>query len=431
MKKTIKGNSSTCYRGVEEHLDDYLPMFKKYFRNIAHHHNIHHGIAKDVILLYSYFPVEIDCRGCHNERKELKISCQDSHTIPVEFFSTNHRDLECTHVDRIFYNDILVGFYCPKNNVFCCGDFAHYNGQENHVLAILDGMEEAGYLHPLYNNGQKNTITLGADPEMETLVNGSLVSATNLPQLCTRDKTYISHDGHTQPQRELRPDPADNPAELVENIRDLIRISSFFNEDLSVMGNELPLGGHIHIGNASPSAELVSVLDYFLFPFNEFSSCTRKGSKYGKPGDVRIQPHGFEYRTPPAAWLLTPTLARMTLELVQLIVEKIINDVDVEISDNFNMDEYKTNLGTVGFHELWITQFLHEIEWAKSHINEPLAKIWDVEIPKEYRIKKVYRNKYQAPPRPRPISSLHPIFVEPMMVAEKEHSNEEGGVLGQ
>ncbi len=399
MRKTVKGNSTICYRGAIEHLDDYMEIFKKYFRSIAHHHHIHHGINKDAILMYSYFPMEISCRDCDHENAELIIPLDTSKPISTVFFESKPRNLECNRVTRILYGGKCAGYYCLKNNVLCCGDWAHEPNQEIHIRAILEGMEKAGYLSPLNTDGPRIKTTLGADPEMETTINGDLVSALELPQLCTREKAYISHDGHTQPQRELRPDPADTPEELVENIRDLIKISSFFNEELSVVGRVLPLGGHIHIGNATPTPELIEVLDYFLFPFNEFNSETRTGSKYGKLGDVRQQPHGFEYRTPPAAWLLTPTLARMTLELTQLIVEKIINCEDVTISDNNDLDEYKDNLNLVGFHESWITQFINEIDWAKTHIGEPLSKTWDVEIPKEFRVKKSYRDKYREPPR--------------------------------
>ncbi len=415
MRKLVKGNSTICYRGIIEHLDDYIEIFKKYFRNIAHHHHIHHGINKDAILMYSYFPIDISCEGCDHESRELDIPICGNSPISIVFSESKARDLECMNVDRILYGGKHIGFYCPKNNIFCCGDLAHDADQATHIKAVLEGMEEAGYIKPLVIDNPRIKITLGADPEMEANVNGILVSACNLPQLCTREKVYISHDGHTQPQRELRPDPANTPEELVENIRDLIRISSFFNEDLRVVGSAFPLGGHIHIGNATPSTELISVLDYFLFPFNEFNSKRRNDSKYGKPGDVRIQPHGFEYRTPPAAWLLTPTLAKMTLELTQNITEKIINNENVEISDNYKLDEYIESLKGIGFSDVWVNQFLNEISWAKVHINEPLAKTWNVEIPKEYRIRKVYREH----------SSFRPIMEELGSIEEPEEEEQE------
>lgn len=432
MRQKVKGNSITYYKNVNEHLDDYVEIFKPYFKSIAHHHHMHHTISKDAILIYSYFPIEVCCDGCRNQPIDFAVKRVSKASIPDTFFEMKHRDLECENVDRIYYGGRLVGFYCNKNNVFCCGDITHDGGQSVHIQAIISAMVEHGYLKVLNGKDKKTTVMLGADPEMETLINGELVSAFDLPQLCNRDKAYISHDGHTQPQRELRPDPAETPEELVENIRDLIKISSFFGENLSVMGRELPLGGHIHIGNVAPNPEIISVLDYFLSPFNEFNSSTRNSSKYGKKGDVRVQPHGFEYRTPPAAWLLTPMLALKTLQLTQNVVEKIINDIDIDISDNSNVDEYKENLERIGFGAQWIVEFLDEIAWAKIHISEPLAKTWNVEVPKDFQVKKLYRSKIQIRPSiPRPVRvggapSSPNIMIEDLeMVEEEEEPHEE------
>jgi hypothetical protein len=397
MRKTIAGNSLRCYQGTEgEHLNDYIDLFTQYFKNIAHHHCVDHYLNRDAILIYSYFPIELSCSGCLNSSRTFHISLKGIRKPPGVFYDVKTRNVSCCNVDIIYYDEMLVGYYCPKNNVFCVGDIAHEGGQRQHIRAILKGMKDEGLLIQT-NDGNKQTITLGADPEFETMINGTVVSARDLPQLSTDNKIYISHDGITQPQRELRPDPANTPEELVENIRDLIKISSFFGEDLIVGGKTLSCGGHIHIGNATPTKELVDILDYFLFPINEFNTSLRKESNYGKSGDVRSQPHGFEYRTPPAVWLLTPVLARMTLELTKNIVEKIINDVDVDISDNYDIDEYKYNLEQLGFDKNWITQFMDEIVWAKSHIDEPLAKTWGVEIPQEYRIKKSYKSRSTSP----------------------------------
>lgn len=419
MRKLIKGNTVACYRGAQEYLDDYMDLFVKYFKNIAHHHHIHHEINKDAILMYSYFPMEISCSGCRHHQRSFNIPRASKKDISSVFFEIRPRDLECPDVDRIFYDGILAGYYCPQNNVFCTGDLAHEPEQRVHIQALLEGMEKEGLLVLQGMEKAKRVVTLGADPELETTVNGTLTSAFELPQLCTREKAYISHDGMTQPQRELRPDPADTPEELVENIRDLIKISSFFGEDLSVVGQTLSLGGHIHIGNASPSRELTMVLDYFLSPFNDFNTESRKKSNYGKTGDVRVQPHGFEYRTPPAAWLLTPKLAKMTLELTKNVVEKIINGEDVEVSDNFDNEEYKNNIQSLGFSYGWVEEFMDEISWAKSHINEPLAKTWNVEIPLEYKMKKLYRSK----PSRHPFGE--PRRVEPMTLTEDDEDEDE------
>ena len=418
MKKLIMGTSMTCYRGAEENLDEYIEIFKEYFDNIAHHYLSKHYLDKNVILIYSHFPSRVQCRGCTHHRSDIFILNETNKNVPEVFYDMRAGDIPCSRIDKINYSGRHIGYYCPTHNILCVGDIAHESGQENHVRNLIEGLERRGIFKRKDEIRKKQTVMLGADPEMETAVNGSMVSAFELPQMCTREKAYISHDGMTQPQRELRPDPANTPEELVENIRDLIKISSFFGEELTVVGKIAPLGGHIHIGNASPSKELTLVLDYFLSPLNEFNSELRVKSKYGKLGDVRAKPHGFEYRTPPAIWLLTPTLAKMVLEITKDVVEKIINGIDVEISDNLNIDEYKDNVEQLGFTREWVTQFIGEIAWAKSNINEPLAKTWGVDIPQEFKIKKLYRSK------PR---QGHP-FEErpsPQLVLDSEFDDEE------
>ncbi len=391
MNKIVKGNRMNMHVGVDkEHLYDYIDIFSPYFKSACHHFQDYHTTKQDMILFYSYFPNEIDCEGCNNVPNNLIVTKKSPDKFGDCFFECKRMDQPCARVEIIYYDSKLVGFYCRKNNLLSLSDMVHQKGNQKHLKTILDEMLKHGFISILEKNKEKTSITLGTDPEMESIIKGVTVPATRLMQLSNNEKVYLSHDGHTQPQRELRPDPSSSPEELVENIRDLIKISSFFGENLSVLGKYYPLGGHIHIGNATPSKELVLVLDYFLGPFEEFNSIERRKSKYGKPGDVRVKPHGFEYRTPPPAWLLTPTLALRTLQLTKIVVENIINNIDVVISDDMNYEEYKKNIQLLGFTKEWAEEFENEIRWARNHLFEPLAKTWGVEIPKEYQIKKEY-----------------------------------------
>lgn len=392
MKQIIKGNSMILQNPMPlENFGKYQKLFQPYFRRAAHHYQAHHSINKDAILIYSYFPNEIHCSGCNSECRSINIPVHSVSSIPSEvFFQSKFRDINCSQVTSINYGGIRVGYYCEKNNVLCTSDIAHDSTSENHIKAILIGMENAGLLHKLDHINGNQEVTLGTDPEMESLVDGKVIPGNHLPSINTLNKAYISSDG-ARNQRELRPDPSSDPEELVENIRDLIKISSFFGEELSVAGNIFSLGGHIHIGGASPSPELISVLDYFLLPFNAFSSAQRKASKYGKLGDYRFQPHGFEYRTPPSAWLLTPKLALMTLQLVKVLSEKIINNYDVTVSDSNDPEEYKQLILELGFSNDWVEEFVNEIQGVNENINKPLAVLWGVEVPTEYKAKKKYQ----------------------------------------
>jgi hypothetical protein len=133
-------------------------------------------------------------------------------------------------------------------------------------------------------------------------------------------------------------------------------------------------------------------LDYFLYPLNALSGQIRKDSQYGKLGDFRYQPHGFEYRTPPAAWLLTPDLALKTLQLSKVVVESLLNGVEIIISERYGMDEYVENLSQFPIcTDEWIKKYLDELEWASHNLDKSLSETWDVSIPKEFKAQKKYQ----------------------------------------
>ena len=112
MNIIVKGNSTVCYRGVQEHLDDYMGLLKPYFRNIAHHHHVHHAINKDAILIYSYFPMDIPCSGCHHSAVDIHIKNARRVEDGKCFYDIRTKDLNCERVDRIFYDNVCVGYYC-------------------------------------------------------------------------------------------------------------------------------------------------------------------------------------------------------------------------------------------------------------------------------------------------------------------------------
>ncbi len=395
MKRTVKGTKIIMRIDAHnEFMNEYVDIFKPYFNKVAHHHKVDHSINKDAVLAYSYFPCDVSCSGCHQKAMGISIPQIDgSFPIREGFYDSNFKNIPCTRLIQVLYGGAVFGYYCVKNNIFTTTDFAHKNGNQPHVAAIFEYMYKSG-IFPLVETTNENTqVTLGTDPEMEATVQGEFVAANRLPSMHLWDKQYISADG-ARNQREIRPDPASSPEELVENIRDLIKISSFFGEDLSVAGKLYPLGGHIHIGGTGPSTELIHLLDYFLSPFNQFNSNERNDSKYGKPGDFRYQPHGFEYRTPPAAWLLSPILALKTLQLTKVVVEHLINGKDVVISDTNDADEYKENLKQFPIcTDEWIEEFIDEIEWAKHNLDAPLAKTWGVYIPKQFQVNKKYMHE--------------------------------------
>lgn len=91
------------------------------------------------------------------------------------------------------------------------------------------------------------------------------------------------------------------------------------------------IGGHVHFGRKRPNRRTeVAALDVLsemllslgVYPAAE-NNLRRNGDRlhqiYGRPGDFRIQQHGYEYRTFPS-WLDTPSLAFITITLAKLVV---------------------------------------------------------------------------------------------------------------
>jgi hypothetical protein len=91
------------------------------------------------------------------------------------------------------------------------------------------------------------------------------------------------------------------------------------------------LGGHVHIGRKADSrSDEVRALDVLsdmltalgVYPAAEVAA-RRAGDqfnqRYGQPGDIRLQTHGYEYRTFPS-WLDSPWIAYLSIVLSKLLV---------------------------------------------------------------------------------------------------------------
>ena len=91
------------------------------------------------------------------------------------------------------------------------------------------------------------------------------------------------------------------------------------------------MGGHVHFGRKRPTRkEEVAALDGLarvfkatgMFPVREWEARIRgdkRGQHYGLPGDMRVQKHGYEYRSLPS-WLQSPTVAFIVLTCSKLAV---------------------------------------------------------------------------------------------------------------
>lgn len=206
-------------------------------------------------------------------------------------------------------------------------------------------IDTAAQRAPLRGYEQGKTVTLGADPEFVLVAPSGLVAADRVFPLeggigcdAFRDRMTGEH-----PLAELRPAPAANPAELVEHIRVLLTKAQRRMPWRSVrwLSGSMPwpgimAGGHVHFGMA-PNAQLVRALDnYLAVPLLLIEDRERaiiRRARYGFLGEIRLKPHGFEYRTL-SSWLWSP---RVTFGVMALA--RVIADNHEKLSQNVFADD--------------------------------------------------------------------------------------------
>lgn len=137
---------------------------------------------------------------------------------------------------------------------------------------------------------------------------------------------------------ELRPAPSRSAVRVCASIMNTLRWMAMLKPK-SAQFNWLAgaflcgdgVGGHVHFGRKRPTRGLeTNALDALsdillalgVFPVEQVNQ-RRRGDRlhqlYGLPGDIRLQTHGYEYRTFPS-WLASPTLAFFVLTLSKLAV---------------------------------------------------------------------------------------------------------------
>ncbi|WP_020616339.1 putative amidoligase domain-containing protein [Paenibacillus daejeonensis] len=183
--------------------------------------------------------------------------------------------------------------------------------------------------------GGRERLQIGADPEFVLLrSDGRIVSPTRFlePHGAAGCDTVVVGRTVRHPVAELRPDPASNPAELATHVRRLLQqaAAKITERDLRWLAGGMPvpglgLGGHIHFSGTWLSNRLLRMLDSCVaFPLAlvEDPAGRKRRPRYGMLGDYRLQPHGFEYRTPPS-WLVSPMAAQAAFALGMLSVREL------------------------------------------------------------------------------------------------------------
>lgn len=245
----------------------------------------------------------------------------------------------------IFVNDRLAGMYLPEHETFLLSDWTHTNLGARVGARLMEQLIEIVGLEPLpppdESAGIKPVkVTVGCDPEFELVrigVEPVFVAACNVISEPGGGGGELGVDGAGTPI-EVRPRASEDPAEVVRSIRSIFErfARRYPTYDGSPVGEKHPVGGHIHIGVGrpwDPPMEVVQVLDDFIGrSFKKLNGPARcDDSFYGRLGDVRTQPHGFEYRTPPAAIFAEPRVAEIVLKLARNLVDRVLNSPPSEV----------------------------------------------------------------------------------------------------
>lgn len=186
-----------------------------------------------------------------------------------------------------------------------------------------------------------NRFMIGADPEFifnQVLKDGALSYEARIDarHLGFQQGLAFGADNNGR-LTEIRPYPSRSAIEVVASIWSTFRWMGVVKPEClgykwccGAYLQDDGLGGHVHFGRKRPHRESeVAALDALafavdklgLFPMAEVNerriSHTHNNQPYGTFGDIRIQRHGYEYRTW-ASWLDSPALAFLILTLSKL-----------------------------------------------------------------------------------------------------------------
>lgn len=204
-----------------------------------------------------------------------------------------------------------------------------------HYADALRSLEQSETWWPGDEPRSEESVVLGADPEfvLRERATGRMIAASDFfPRFGSVgcDRQVMDRATRSLALVEVRPAPSENPADVVNHIREaLVQAARRMpGPEVQWLAGSRPfprfaIGGHIHFSNVTQSRHLLVALDnYLALPVMMLERATTsrlRRHKYGFLGDVRLKEHGgFEYRTLPS-WLVSPNLARGILSLAKLV----------------------------------------------------------------------------------------------------------------
>ena len=176
-------------------------------------------------------------------------------------------------------------------------------------------------------------LSLGADPELALVGRaGRAVRADRYLQGGVAGR--IGVDGNGVPA-EIRPGVSDSPIGLAAKCRHALvdmkaELANVLTREVtkvqagSYVRNAVALGGHVHIGGAivDHRESFLAWADLLAYKWGQKvedpkATASRMSCGYGRPGDLRHQPHGLEYRSL-GSWLCHPQVAVASISLVKI-----------------------------------------------------------------------------------------------------------------
>lgn len=226
-----------------------------------------------------------------------------------------------------------------------------------------------------------SNITLGCDPELVCRLNGNFQYASDY--FCSRSSFGL--DGNEN-IAELRPGYSESPIDLTAKIKTILNYGNEKFPELEFISghyaDDEPIGGHIHI-SVEPTDEVINSLDTVLHSLSEciddkYQKTLRTNTGYGKRKAHSKKYYGFEYRTP-GSWLLSPSIALVTLTLAKLTTIGVLED-----NINFEaLKKYKTHRAFLKHFENYLLTIPSDCKEGLSELNLLLNMeniVWDKNI---------------------------------------------------
>jgi len=232
-------------------------------------------------------------------------------------------------------------------------------------------------------------ISFGADPEFELidLRSRSIVSARGIVPGGTDSRCKIGKDGAGN-QVEIRPEPSSDIEKFIVEFKSVLRqfATMYPGYSLSAQGDKFALGGHIHV-SVPPSKEVLELLDNWVGRHVIDLSGSARGS-YKKFSAYETKPWGFEYRTPPAAVFLNPSVLRAVLHIIKRVLKAYYSPRGVALYPT--EDEVKM----LGLDRYW--EILNKFIRDYHRLDKDVLRQWRISVKADPKVDLVFGDDWKS-----------------------------------